>query len=128
MTKEDELVEFYLDQRNQGMDFSEIRKALKNEKHSDDEIKEVIRKIDFKLINQIKPKDIKTNGVTIRLIGWFIFLLGLVITIITYFNWIDLGEKYIIAIGPVLSGLALIGASYRRSPRGLSPQERFKRK
>lgn len=128
MTKEDELVEFYLDQRNQGMDFSEIRKALKGKKLSDDEIKEVIREIDFKLINQVKSKDSKTNGGAIRLIGWFIFLLGIVITIITYFNWIDLGGKYIIATGPVLSGLALIGSSHRRSPRGLSPQERFKRK
>lgn len=102
------LEEIYLEKKLAGMDFSEIRKELKAKGESDDTIRIVIRSID-RCIIEIEREKTELRRVKERFyIGLCIFGLGLSVSVGSYMGFIEMGDSYVIAYGPVLGGFMMM--------------------
>ena len=103
-----ELIDYYYQKKNDGMSFSEIKMELENKNLDSDSISIIIKAVDKKILkNNLEPEH-KPKFKEIKVIGLAIMIIGGIITVGGYLNWIDLGEYYIIAWGPVIGGYLLI--------------------
>ncbi|WP_372645466.1 hypothetical protein [Ancylomarina sp.] len=113
MSQINELVDYYLEKKKSGMDFSEIRKELKTKDLTDKEIKKIIIEIDAKALEyaqtsgKMKPKDL-------RLIGYALMLIGGGLTFAVYFKLLVLGKFLFAAYGPVIIGYILVVMARRQ--------------
>ncbi|WP_421920166.1 hypothetical protein [Marinifilum sp.] len=112
-----DLVDFYHEKKIDGMDFSQIRKEMKEKGIEEDTIKNVVREIDNKILSGEVKKSGKLKARELRLIGWTLMILGGIATLGTHFNWFDVKGYYIIAYGPVIAGYLLIVAARRAQKR-----------
>lgn len=105
-------VELYFEKINSGeMDFSHLRKTLKSENYTAEEIEIIVKRLDRNLIRTAELKHYHSTGKNLFIGGLIIMIAGVLITVFTYTGIIDLGNIYIVAYGPILSGLlmAIIG-------------------
>jgi hypothetical protein len=113
MSQTNELVDYYLEKKKSGMDFSEIRKELKAKDLDDSQIKTIINEIDAKALEyaqisgKMKPKDL-------RLIGYALMLIGGGLTFAVYFKILVLGKFLFAAYGPVIIGYILVVMARRQ--------------
>ncbi|MGZ2370631.1 hypothetical protein ACXR6G_12690 [Ancylomarina sp. YFZ004] len=116
MSQTKELVDYYLEKKKSGMDFSEIRKELKAKDLDDAQIKKIIIEIDVKTLEhaqtagKMKPKDL-------RLIGYALMLIGGGLTFAVYFKMLVLGEFLFAAYGPVIIGYILVVMARRQQKK-----------
>lgn len=102
------MLNYCLEEAKNGKDLDELRKELKQFELEDDDISQIIKYVDNKLINDALTGAHKSHKKEYYLIGWFLFVTGLFITIATYIGLINMGNSYIISFGPIIAGLALI--------------------
>lgn len=113
MSQTQELVDYYFEKKKSGMDFSEIRKELKEKGIQEAQIKNVIKQIDVKTLEhaqtsgKMKPRDL-------RLIGYALMLIGGGLTFAVYFKMIVLGKFLFAAYGPVIIGYILVVMARRQ--------------
>lgn len=113
MSQTQELVDYYFEKKKSGMDFSEIRKELKEKGIQEAQIKNVIKQIDVKILEhaqtsgKMKPRDL-------RLIGYALMLIGGGLTFAVYFKMIVLGKFLFAAYGPVIIGYILVVMARRQ--------------
>ncbi|MDE5421149.1 hypothetical protein L3073_02890 [Ancylomarina sp. DW003] len=113
MNQTKELVDYYFEKKKSGMDFSEIRKELKEKGIQEAQIKNVIKQIDVKTLEhaqtsgKMKPRDL-------RLIGYALMLIGGGLTFAVYFKMIVLGKFLFAAYGPVIIGYILVVMARRQ--------------
>ncbi len=113
------LVDFYHQKKIEGVDFSQIRKELADKDIEERMIKNIVREIDNRILNGDVKKVSKLKAREMRLIGWTLMIIGGLITLGTYFQWIDVKGYYIASYGPVIAGyLSIIAA--RRAERKTS--------
>ncbi len=110
---EEELVEHYLEQKKSGLDFSEIRKELSLNQIPEERIKEIVRKIDYRLLAEVQINNALNQRNTLRNIGIFLLVFGIGITVSTFLGWINMGESFVLVYGPIISGVTLIAVSLR---------------
>ena len=108
------LIEFYTNQKREGMDFTEIRKELANKNYDEETIKYIIRKIDNQILHEEQHKSTSVKAKEIYAIGLLLMLGGGFITIATYFGIINIEGLYIIAYGPIIGGYLMILTSRRK--------------
>ena len=108
-----ELSDYYFDKKVEGMDFSEIRKELKVKGLDDADIKIVVRDIDNKLLSGIRKKQDRSSTNASMVLGICLVVGGVIVTIGTYTGWINMGDYFILAYGPILGGLSMIAVSKR---------------
>ena len=101
------IIDSYLSRKENGMDFSEIRKELNARNLDADKIKFIIREIDNQTLFKEQNKTLKVNSKAIKVIGLVLMFGGVFVTLVTFLGVIDLGGSYIIAYGPIVSGFLL---------------------
>ena len=113
MSQINEWVDYYFEKKKGGMDFSEIRKELKDKGLNDIEIKRIISEIDAKILvyaqtsGKMKPRDL-------RLIGYALMLIGGGLTLSVYFKILVLGKFVFAASGSVIIGYILVVMARRQ--------------
>jgi len=112
----DELIKYYLAEKRNGKDFTEIRKELEEKKIKEDTIKLIVRSIDNKIIKEETSKVANLKAKEVIVIGIVLTLIGIFITMGTYSGVIQMGDSFLFAYGPVFGGIAilLIGLNMRR--------------
>ncbi|MFT5749744.1 MAG: hypothetical protein ACI93S_001007 [Ancylomarina sp.] len=101
------IIDYYLGRKQNGMDFSEIRKELNARNLDADKIKLIIREIDNQILFKEKDKIFKVNSKGTKIISLVLMFGGGFVTLVTFFGVLDLGGSYIIAYGPIVSGFLL---------------------
>jgi len=114
-----ELIKFYHGKKVDGMDFSQIRKELKEKGIEENDIKNIVREIDNKILAGDVKKVGKIKARELRLIGWTLMIIGGVATLGTYIQWFDVKGYHIVAYGPVIAGYLMIVAA-RKAQRKAS--------
>jgi len=116
MTEKNELIiDEYVEKRKNGLDFSEIRKELKNLNLTSEEIRIIVREIDNQVINDELYKSKNTLVNEMKYIGLFLMLGGGFVTVASYFGLIDTNGYYVISYGPIIGGYLI----YLKSKRGV---------
>lgn len=103
-----ELVDLYHKKKNEGMDFSQIRKELVGNNIDNEMIKDVVRAIDNRMLSGDLKKPGKLKAKELRLIGWVLMIIGGILTFGIYFHWFDTNGYNFISYGPVIAGYLLI--------------------
>jgi hypothetical protein len=101
------IIDYYVEQKQKGLDFSEIRKELKARNLDADKIKFIIREIDNQILFKEQDKGFKINANGARIFGLVLMFGGILVTVVTFFGVVDLGGSYLIAYGPIISGFLL---------------------
>ncbi|RUT78248.1 hypothetical protein [Ancylomarina longa] len=105
------LVEFYYQKKQEGMDFSQIRKELIDQKISEEMIKDIMKEIDSRILAVESRKKGKLKAKELRWIGWSLMIIGGFLTFANYFHLFELKGYAFIGYGPVIVGyLFLIAA------------------
>ncbi len=118
-----EAIEFTLREKRLDRSYADIKKDLKSKGWSDIEIKEIVKDADHELLDSlIEPVKVRRK-INNKLLGWFLIITGMAVTISTYIGVVDLGNSFILLYGPVLSGLALLS----KDARDRSKNSKFRR-
>ena len=125
--KLDELTEYYLERKQEGMSFSTIRIELEEKNISNNDIKFIIREIDDKLLTQISESSEKMKTNSQLVIGVFLFSGGMLASLGTYLGWINMGNYFIVAYGPIFVGLGMIVSSKRGRTKIFERKNRIRR-
>ncbi|MFY0592285.1 hypothetical protein [Roseivirga sp.] len=102
------LIDFALEEARKGRDFGEIRKELAQLGLEEKEISEVLRYVDNHLLNKALDGSYKSHRREYFLVGCFLLIIGIGITLGTYFGLISMGNNYLVSYGPIAAGLGLI--------------------
>lgn len=101
-------IEYYASKKQNGIDFSEIRKELETKGYSNQEISNLIREVD-KIILEGHSKTNSTNkNGSIKLIGYLLMGVGGILIVGTYLDWFNLHGKYALMGAPLLIGYILV--------------------
>jgi len=101
------IIDYYVEQKQKGLDLSEIRKELKARNLDADKIKFIMREIDNRILFKEQDKGFKVNTNGTKIIGLVLMFGGIFVTVVTFFGVVDLGGSYLIAYGPIISGFLL---------------------
>lgn len=101
------IIDYYVEKKKDGLDFSEIRKELQARNLDSDKIKFIMNEIDKQVLLAAQGKSIKISLNETKIIGLILMFGGGFITITTFFGFIDLGGSYLVAYGPVIGGYLL---------------------
>jgi len=96
-----------LEAKRQGMDYTEIRKNLSQEGLDEFIIKQIIKETDDRFLKEIGQKSKSQKGRELLIAAWVLLILGGIITLGSYLQWVDTKGMLIISYGPFLAGLIL---------------------
>ena len=102
------LLNYCIEEAQNGKDLDEIRKELQQLELGEQDITDIIKYVSNKMINRDLANTQKSYRREYYLIGWFLLVAGSFITIATYTGLIYMGNSYIISLGPIIVGIALI--------------------
>jgi len=106
-TKENAIDFFFEKVDTKQMEFSTVRKTLEEDGFEKDDINTIVRQVDKQLIKANELRASHAMGKNMYYGGLAFALLGIVLTIGTYSGIINTGNHYLIAYGPVATGLIL---------------------
>lgn len=135
-----ELVEVYYERKRRGMDFTAIRKELTEMGADQDVIKELIRQVDERILNEETGIERQKTQLERKAIAWVLIILSIALFLLTITGIIGHKGMYIIAWGPLLFGVFMLsnntnifrfdGRGRRNTKRGVQRLQRsqyFKR-
>lgn len=125
MTKE-ETIAYFLEKKQEGMDYSEIRSVLRSKGYKEDEMSEIIRSVDKQLLQGVHQKTDRTTQYATLVIGAVLLLFGLIVTIGTYSGMINMKGDFLIAYGPILSGAGMLTYGMRRRSNYFDRKHKFR--
>lgn len=105
----DEIKEYYLEQRVNGMDMSAIRRELRECGWTDEEIKDFVYVLDEEATGIMQSEPFQMGYYGYFLTAWTLLLGGIALTVATYMTSARIGGYAIIAYGPILAGLGMLG-------------------
>ncbi|MCT4589228.1 MAG: hypothetical protein N4A71_15505 [Carboxylicivirga sp.] len=89
------------------MEFSSVRKQLEMDGFEKEEISIIVKQVDKQLIRATELRAAHALGKNLFYGGLLLALVGIVITIGTYTGLINMGNKFLVAYGPVVTGLII---------------------
>ncbi len=104
---------FALQEMRKGTSFDEIRRLLVEQNYSPDEVNSIMKMADHMYISQDFHKIDRSRAQEYFYVGITLFILGVAITLISYFDLIDMGNYFILAFGPILGGGAIALKNYK---------------
>jgi hypothetical protein len=116
------IVDYYIE-RSKEKDFTiqKVREELERSSLEDKEIEIIVRLVDNDLQRRMVRGAIADSSQRLIWFGGFLAGAGLFLTVGTYTGYIYLGNMFIIAYGPILSGLTImfygIGNHHRNKQR-----------
>lgn len=107
MTKS-EIIDHYISEVANGMDFQQVRNQLSKAGFEQEEISQMIKVIDNHLIHVDLSKSNRSVKREYFWVGVFLFSLGIISTLITFFGIVNMGSNFLIVYGPIIAGLGLM--------------------
>ena len=104
-TKENAIDYFFKKIESNEIEFSSLRKRLETDGFDKDTINTIVRQVDKQLIRASEIRASHAKGKNLFYGGLLLAFVGVIITIGTYTGIIDMGNKFLIAYGPVAVGL-----------------------
>jgi hypothetical protein len=104
----DKLIGKYLNEKRNGKDFTDIRKELEELSVEESKIRFIIRSIDNVILKEETNKVANIKAREVITIGGILSAVGLFITIGTYSGLIYMGNSFLIAYGPLFTGIAIL--------------------
>ena len=124
------IVDYYLQKVND-TDFTilDIRRELEKNNVDEQEIRTIVRLVDNELQMRLVQKSTGDKSKELVWFGGIITALGLIVTIGTYTGVIRMGNSYLLAYGPILSGLAILfyGLGKRKVKKGTAHNKMYKK-
>lgn len=103
------LLAYCIEETKNGKDFDVLRKELEQLNLEEKYISEIIKYVSNQMINKALTVVKKGHKREYFRIGWFLLIAGAFITIASYTGIIDMGNSYIVFVGPIIIvGIALI--------------------
>lgn len=103
------IVDYYLEKVDgRNFDLFDARKEMEKNQVDEQEIKTIIRLLDNELQRRMIYEAQNKQATAIFWVGAVITVVGAVITLGTFFDIIPMGNSFMIAYGPFLSGLAIM--------------------
>lgn len=99
-------IDFYVENHN-FISYNEYTSQLVEKGFNPEEIEFILKNAKEKLEEQERKKT-KFPMDEIRLAGIFLLLIGVIITLVTFFRIWDLNGYYIIGYGPIISGIGML--------------------
>jgi len=100
-------VDTCLEAKEQGLDYTEIRKRLTEGGVEEEDIKRIIREADDRFLASLVKKNKAKKGRGLVIAGWAMLIIGGFITLGAYMQWFDVKGALIVIYGPILSGAGL---------------------
>ena len=113
-----ELEEYYLEEKRNGKEFSEIRKELKVKGIPEEQIRVIIRSVDHKILNDESGLSENKSSREFLAVGIVSLLIGLFFTLGPYLGLFKYNNFLILAFGPILSGIYMITRSISKEKKG----------
>lgn len=103
------IVDYYIEKIND-KDFSilGVRQELEKNNLDEQEIKIIVRLVDNELQRRLTTRTTSNNSKELIWFGGIITVAGLIVTIGTYTGLIRMGNYFLLAYGPILSGLSIL--------------------
>lgn len=89
------------------IEFSQLRSSLEKAKLAPEEVSLVVRQVDKQIQQAAIYKARRAQGRNIYLGGLIFSLLGLLVSVGTFLGLVGNGQYFIVAYGPLLSGLGI---------------------
>ena len=125
-----DLINHYIDQKNNGRSYSEIRKELSNEGYTPEEISDLIHDIDEEILQKQHIKTKKKYGQVLYLLGIALITYGIVVELFSVYSYIENQKPLIIVLLPFLIGITLIqiGRNRKRALNRAKGIRRFRKR
>ncbi len=117
MANNAELYDRYLVLKQEGMSFGEIRSRLASEGVADEDIRVIVRLIDNQILRGEVTKSRNRKARELIGVGLVISVVGIFVTVGTYLGYINTGNSYLVAYGPVLGGAAIAAGGWSQHRR-----------
>ncbi len=119
----------YLEKKREGVDYTQIRKELRERKFNDTDIKKIVQEIDnIILLDEFQKTDKKT-GEKMRLGGWLLTAVGIIFILCRFSKIPFFQENYLLPYGSLLVGITLLFYGYiKTKKRRQKKTDEFKRK
>jgi hypothetical protein len=111
------IVDFYIGKvGNKDFDILQVRKELEKNNVDEEEIKIIVRLVDNEMQRRLIHGENNTDNNHIIWMGGILTAIGLFITVGTYIGFIDMGNSFVFAYGPLFTGAAILlgGLAYKR--------------
>ncbi|OEK00629.1 hypothetical protein BFP97_03520 [Roseivirga sp. 4D4] len=102
------LLDYCLEEARNGKDFGTLREELRAFELQPKEIDQIIKYVDDHLLNQAFSGARRSHRREYLMVGWFLLIVGVLATVLTYTGVINMGDSYLIVYGPIIAGLGLI--------------------
>ncbi len=89
------------------MEFSSLRKQLESDGFEKDEINTIVRQVDKQLIRASELRAAHAIGKNLFYGGLFLAIMGVIMSVGTYTGIINIGNRFLIAYGPIAAGLII---------------------
>ncbi len=124
-----DIINSYLEKKREGMDYTQIRKELRNKKINDADIKKIIQEIDNIILQEEFEKPSKKTGEKMRFGGWLFTAIGIIFILGQYTKIPFFYENYLLSYGSLLVGITLLFYGYFKNKKKRDKKtEEFKRK
>lgn len=100
-------VDTCLEAKEQGLDYTEIRKRLAEGGVEEEDIKKIIREADDRFLASLLKKNKAKKGRGLVIAGWAMLFIGGFITLGSFLQWFDTKGVLILSYGPILAGASL---------------------
>ena len=121
----------YLEKKREGMDYTQIRKELREQQIEDSDIKKIVQEIDDRILAEEFEKSGKSVSEKMQIGGWFFTAAGIIFTLGRYANITFFHENYLLSYGSLIVGLTLLFYGYFKKriskQKNDEPFSRFKK-
>ncbi|MCU0382828.1 MAG: hypothetical protein MUF68_02065 [Cyclobacteriaceae bacterium] len=111
------IVDFYLAKIGQkDFDILQVRKELEKNNIDEEEIKVIVKLVDNEMQRRLIHQENDADNNHVIWVGGILTAIGLFITVGTYIGFIDMGNSFVFAYGPLFTGAAILlgGLAYKR--------------
>ncbi|GEM_PF-2931035 len=112
-----DIVNYYLQKKREGMDYTQIRKELKEQEFEEAEIKNIVQDIDDKILQEEFEKTSKNTSAIMQTGGWVFTIIGLIFIIGRYTSLTPV-DNNLLTYGFLLIGLILLFYGYIKTKSG----------
>ncbi len=112
--------EEFLQKKRDGVDYTQIRKELRDKGVDDNDIKKIVQEIDDIIIKEELSKTTESTTKKMQIGGWLFTITGVVFTLGRYTDMAFFHKNYILSYGGLLIGFTLLFYGYFKKKKSRS--------
>lgn len=109
----------YLEKKRKGMDYTQIRKELRNKEITDNDIKKIIQEIDDKILEDEFEKTQTGSRNKMQIMGWLFTAIGVIFILGRHTNITFFYDNYLLSYGSLIVGLTLLFYGYIKKRKSI---------